>query len=376
MAHALKHASEHEVVHRDVKPSNILLTKKQGQMLAKLSDFGLAQITTDRETRLTRDGYTVGTVDYMAPEQAKDSASADVRSDMYALGCTIYHALTGAPAFEGSLAERIYKRFDGPPLDVRRRNPAVPADLADLLTHLLQPAPEERFQTPDELLAALTAEPRPPAKEVAGAENVRQPPASAQQKVAAGRYAYAMQLLAAGEVAEAARTLHECCKFDPYNIDYRRRLRRVQEARPRGWRERCFAWFRVLRLQRQLQTARKSGENLKVLELGEQILADRPEDVAAPVAMAQAAEALGQIDLAVWLLKHARRKDVPNLAVKRALAQLHENQGNLPAAIAAWEAVRRADAFNTEAENHIRDLSARETIVRGGYRDIDDDDQE
>ncbi|MEZ6145591.1 MAG: serine/threonine-protein kinase [Planctomycetaceae bacterium] len=95
VAFALEHASSKQIVHRDIKPANLMI-KRDGSV--KLADMGLARAVDDsQETGITRAGMTVGTVDYMAPEQARSSKSADVRSDIYSLGCTWYHMLTGAP---------------------------------------------------------------------------------------------------------------------------------------------------------------------------------------------------------------------------------------------------------------------------------------
>src|SRR5262249_13155797 len=104
IANALHHVHMNGLIHRDIKPTNILLTRKDGQIVAKLADLGLIRESRDEDFRLTREGQTVGTVDYLAPEQARDSGSADIRSDIYSLGCTLFHMLTGKPPFpEGSL---------------------------------------------------------------------------------------------------------------------------------------------------------------------------------------------------------------------------------------------------------------------------------
>ncbi|MBM4075820.1 MAG: serine/threonine protein kinase, partial [Planctomycetes bacterium] len=106
VASALRHASEVNIVHRDIKPSNLLI-RRDG--VVKLTDLGLARsIDETLETNITRAGTTVGTVDYMSPEQARNSKAADIRSDIYSLGCTWYHMLTGEPPFpEGSLTNKL-----------------------------------------------------------------------------------------------------------------------------------------------------------------------------------------------------------------------------------------------------------------------------
>ncbi len=97
VAIALDHAQQQGVVHRDIKPANLLI-RRDG--VVKLADMGLARIVDETlDTGITRAGTTVGTVDYMSPEQARDSKAADIRSDLYSLGCTWYFLLTGEPPF-------------------------------------------------------------------------------------------------------------------------------------------------------------------------------------------------------------------------------------------------------------------------------------
>jgi serine/threonine-protein kinase len=150
------------ITHRDIKPSNFLLANVgEGRCRVKLTDLGLARAAEDEEFRVTRAGTTVGTVDYMAPEQARDSSRADVRSDIYSLGCTLYHMLTGQPPFnEGGLGERVLKHITADPRDVRQFNADIPAGLWTILRRMLAKHPDDRFQTPAELLEALKSIPQ------------------------------------------------------------------------------------------------------------------------------------------------------------------------------------------------------------------------
>jgi serine/threonine protein kinase len=155
-AKALLHAHRHGIVHRDVKPSNFLITQRKGRPFVRLTDLGLARGINDNDFRVTVTGVTVGTVDYMSPEQARDSRAADSRSDIYSLGCTLYHMLTGRPPFaEGSLTERLYKHIQAEPPDVRPFNPQVTESLTAILRRMLAKDPADRYQTPHDLLQDL-----------------------------------------------------------------------------------------------------------------------------------------------------------------------------------------------------------------------------
>jgi serine/threonine-protein kinase len=164
---ALEHAYEQGITHRDIKPSNFLLANDEGRCRVKLTDLGLARTINDEDFRVTRAGTTVGTVDYMAPEQARDSSLADIRSDIYSLGCTFYQMLAGQPPFaEGGIGERVYKHIAADPPDIRTLNPTVSASLWTVLRRMLAKHPDDRFQTPTELIDALRSVAEPDANAV------------------------------------------------------------------------------------------------------------------------------------------------------------------------------------------------------------------
>lgn len=154
VASALQHAHEQNIVHRDIKPSNLLI-RLDGKV--KLTDLGLARSIDDTlETNITRAGTTVGTVDYMAPEQARNSKLADIRSDLYSLGCTWFHMLTGqAPYPEGSVTNKLQAHAVRPIPNARDLNPKIPEGIVAVLNRLMAKKPEDRYQSPAELLADL-----------------------------------------------------------------------------------------------------------------------------------------------------------------------------------------------------------------------------
>lgn len=148
---ALAHAHEQGIIHRDIKPSNIMI-RTDG--VVKLTDLGLARsIDETDDTNITRAGTTVGTVDYMAPEQARNSRLADIRSDLYSLGCTWYQMIVGHPPYhEGSLTNKLQAHSSAKIPDPRDENPDVPEATVIMIQQLMAKKPEDRYQTPHELL--------------------------------------------------------------------------------------------------------------------------------------------------------------------------------------------------------------------------------
>jgi eukaryotic-like serine/threonine-protein kinase len=148
---ALDHLHKRGIVHRDIKPSNLLLTKDG---TVKLTDLGLARaVDESTESGITREGTTVGTVDYMAPEQARNSQAADIRSDIYSLGCTWYQMLTGEPPFpEGSVTNKLYSHISKPRPDPRSFNQTVPDEIVAVMHKMMARKVDDRYQTPAELL--------------------------------------------------------------------------------------------------------------------------------------------------------------------------------------------------------------------------------
>ena len=156
IAAALQHAFERNVTHRDVKPSNAIITKG-GRV--KLVDMGLARFQHEsrRESDdLTATGITMGTFDYISPEQARDARSVDVRSDLYSLGCTLFFMLTGNPPYpDGTPIEKILQHSNSARPDPRVFRSDLPREMSAIVKKLLAPNPDQRYQTPNMLISDL-----------------------------------------------------------------------------------------------------------------------------------------------------------------------------------------------------------------------------
>jgi serine/threonine protein kinase len=419
-AQVLDYLHSQQVVHRDIKPANFLVTEFEDRLIIKLTDFGLARDVNEEDFRVTRAGNTVGTIDYMAPEQARDSGAADIRSDIYALGCTLYHMLAGHPPFaEGGLTERLYRHAEADPPDVRRSNPDVTDDMVCILLQMLAKKPADRYQTPAQLLedldrldsgerpAATTKVKLPTAKRASAADDatslpdisnritefsiqaypqnlaipdadVRAAPeaealalvSEEDAQAAASQYAIAQRSIASNNLKEASQLLLGCCLLDPTNLAYRQALRKLTKRRlPNGTGAGWIIWLRTFALKARLKAAQQEGEHARVLSLGEQILMHNPTDAGTQIDMADASESLGLAHVATWILEQAWRNDTHNAALNRALAQLYEKHGSYKVAAALWKMVLRADPTDGEAHRKTADLAARETIARGRYEE-------
>jgi serine/threonine-protein kinase len=157
VADALSYAHSRGVVHRDIKPGNILLVGGH----AVVADFGIATATDigmEDET-LTSPGLVIGTPAYMSPEQARGEAAVDGRSDLYSLGCVLYEMLAGRPPFTGTSAQAVLARHSHDvPEPLRSRRPSVPVEVEHAVQRLLEKLPADRFSTAVQFAAALPAD--------------------------------------------------------------------------------------------------------------------------------------------------------------------------------------------------------------------------
>jgi eukaryotic-like serine/threonine-protein kinase len=152
VALGLEHAHRKGLIHRDVNPYNIMVTHEG---VAKLADLGLAIAIAD-EDRVTRDGATLGTFDYVAPEQARHSRAADARSDIYSLGCTIYHMCSGRVPFPApSLPEKLLGHQTIDPTPLSRIVPGLPEGLSEVVRRMMRKSPDQRYATPMQVAQAL-----------------------------------------------------------------------------------------------------------------------------------------------------------------------------------------------------------------------------
>jgi serine/threonine protein kinase len=425
-AKALAHAYEQGIIHRDIKPSNFLLANEEGRCRVKLTDLGLSRMESEEDFRVTRAGTTVGTVDYMAPEQARDASLADVRSDIYSLGCTLYHMLAGRPPFaEGGIGERVYKHIAVDPPDIRQFNPTVSPMLWTVMRRMLSKHPDDRFQTPDELVEALRAvatspgipkwnEPTPvkpvpvirplddsldispPAPQEQPVEPTPRSPSvlpttrrsprkttlpeiktvweeqadtlglTAEQRQAANaQFTHASEVLrTGGDLNYVRQLLISSVTLDPTTLLYRRMLREVSRdlAKSKG-----VGWLTsltTLPARSRFRAARRAGDHRKALELGEELLLRLPDDLSTLMEMSDSAEELNLPHLAIWFLEDARLVHPRDAGLIKSLAALFERHKRYNQAIEMWEKLRTIDPYDLDAQSKITALAASETIAR------------
>jgi len=154
MARALQYADEKGFVHRDIKPDNILISRDGA--VAKLSDLGLAKSMEAEVTVLTLTGMAIGTAYYVSPEQARGERDLDIRSDIYSLGATVYHTVVGEAPFSGSSAAVVMTKHLTDDLPSPKiKNPVLSDNFCRVLSKMMAKLPEDRYQTPGQLISDL-----------------------------------------------------------------------------------------------------------------------------------------------------------------------------------------------------------------------------
>ena len=151
VAEALKSIAEHKIIHRDIKPDNIMFTR-HGDV--KLADLGIAK--SEEDVNLTKNDIMIGTPAYLSPEQIENPKDVDIRSDIYSLGATLYEMLTGSTPYAGkNTYDILQKMISESIIDPRRKNPHISAITAKIVMKMLHKNPAKRYQSPQALLAAL-----------------------------------------------------------------------------------------------------------------------------------------------------------------------------------------------------------------------------
>lgn len=150
---ALNYASKNQIIHRDIKPGNIMITNKG---VVKISDFGLAKVLNNIDKFETQSGNLIGTPYYMSPEQYLDNTLVDHRSDIYSLGVTFYQILTGKLPFDGnSIVEVMMKHLKELPLEPKNLNNNISSSLSNIVLKMIEKDIDKRFQSYEELIAIL-----------------------------------------------------------------------------------------------------------------------------------------------------------------------------------------------------------------------------
>ena len=195
-------------------------------------------------------------------------------------------------------------------------------------------------------------------------------PTPDQRRIASENFERARQVLLTGNFDYAIQLLLLCCKLDPANFQFRQALRKSQKEKyGNNLRGSPFAFFSTPRFKAKVKTSKAQGDYVKVLEHAEGVFSRNPWDLGTSMDMAEAFDALGLLDLAIYTLDQARQKYPDDATLNRALARLFETRGDFTKAIGLWQLVRRANPKDVEAAHKAKDLAASETIARGGYQE-------
>ena len=201
--------------------------------------------------------------------------------------------------------------------------------------------------------------------------SVLPPPNPEHRRIATAQFERANKAIAAGpgNFDYAIELLMTCCKLDPANLVYRQALRQTEKLKYKNnMHGSRMAMLTTSGVKAKMKTAKRGRDYLKVLEYGEEILTKNPWDSGTQLDMAEAADTLGLMDVAVWILEQARQKDPKDAAVNRALAKLFEKRGSFSQAIGLWELVRKALPNDLEAQHKGKDLAATQTIAKNQSR--------
>ena len=192
-----------------------------------------------------------------------------------------------------------------------------------------------------------------------------------QRRIAAENFERAKQVIATGNFDYGINLLRTCCTLDPGHFTFRAALRKAQKEKyNHNLRGSRFAFFSTPRSKAKMKAAKAQRDYLTVLERGEDILARNPWDLMAQMDMADAFDALGLLELAIFSLDQARQKYPKDATLNRALARLFEKRGDFKQAILLWQLVRDTNPHDTEAAHQAKDLAASETIAKGGYDQV------
>ena len=212
VADALAYAHERGVVHRDIKPDNIIIASQTGRPM--VTDFGIARAVSDGDSRLTATGMAIGTPAYMSPEQAAGERTIDGRSDLYSLGVVAYQMLAGEPPFvAASTPAMLVKHISERPLPVQQRRADVPEDLARAVMLLLEKDPANRFPSASALVTALDGGAMPSSTRTSGGSRQTDASADAYAGSSTGRSAQSSR--ASGDMGYAPAPYVETDLYSP-----------------------------------------------------------------------------------------------------------------------------------------------------------------